>query len=255
MIVDSVQLKRTVFSTLFYFVLRSVYIVFGQFCGAQVDRGGKICYALSREENAMDSIKTGQFIAQIRKEKEMTQRQLAEELFISDKTVSKWETGKGMPEVSLMLPLCEVLGISVNELLCGERLSEENYKERAEENIVNLISEKQNNIRRLLSAFTISLATGISVGLIAAVMIKGDLDIKLKIALAVAGVIAFVIGISFSFSVDRKSGYFECTKCHTVFTPDSGTYLKGSLTVTPFSAHFRCPCCKKTTRCKRRFTK
>ncbi len=203
----------------------------------------------------MDSIKTGQFIAQIRKEKEMTQRQLAEELFISDKTVSKWETGKGMPEVSLMLPLCEVLGISVNELLCGERLSEENYRERAEENIVNLISEKQNNIRRLLSAFTISLATGISVGLIIAVMIKGDLDIKLKIALAIAGVIAFVIGISFSFSVDMKSGYFECTKCHTVFTPDSGTYLKGSLTVTPFSARFRCPCCKKTTRCKRRFTK
>lgn len=203
----------------------------------------------------MDSIKTGQFIAQIRKEKEMTQRQLAEELFISDKTVSKWETGKGMPEVSLMLPLCEVLGITVNELLCGERLSEENYKERAEENIVNLISEKQNNIRRMLSAFTIFCATGLAVGLIVAVIIRGDLDTNLKIALTVAGITVFIIGVSFGISVDRKSGYFECTKCHTVFIPDSSTYLKGSLTVTPFSARFRCPCCKKTTRCKRRFTK
>lgn len=203
----------------------------------------------------MDSIKTGQFIAKIRKEKEMTQRQLAEELFISDKTVSKWETGKGMPEVSLMLPLCEALGISVNELLCGERLSEENYKERAEENIVNLISEKQNNIRRMLSAFTIFCATGLVVGLIAAVIIRGDLDTKLKIALAIAGITAFIIGVSFGISIDMKSGYFECTKCHTVFTPDSGTYLKGSLTVTLFSARFRCPQCKKTTRCKRRFTK
>lgn len=203
----------------------------------------------------MDSIKTGQFIAQIRKEKEMTQRQLAEELFISDKTVSKWETGKGMPEVSLMLPLCEALGISVNELLCGERLSEENYKEKAEENIVNLISEKQNNIRRMLSALTIFCATGLAVGLIAAVIMRGGLDAKANAALAVAGVTVFIIGISFGFSIDMKSGYFECTKCHTVFTPDSGTYLKGSLTVTPFSARFRCPSCKKTTRCKRRFTK
>lgn len=203
----------------------------------------------------MDSIKTGQFIAKIRKEKEMTQRQLAEELCISDKTVSKWETGKGMPEVSLMLPLCEALGISVNELLSGERLSKENYKERAEENIVNLISEKQDNIRRMLSAFTIFCATGLAVGLIAAVIIHGDLDTRLKIALTVAGITAFIIGVSFGISVDMKSGYFECTKCHTVFTPNSGTYLKGSLTVTLFSARFRCPHCKKTTRCKRRFTK
>lgn len=204
----------------------------------------------------MDSIKTGQFIAALRKEKEMTQRQLAEELFISDKTVSKWETGKGMPEVSLMLPLCKALGISVNELLCGERLSEENYRERAEENIVNLISEKQNNIRRMLSALTIFCATGLAVGLIAAVIITGDdLTAKMKIALAAAAFITFVVGCSFGISVDLKSGYFECTKCHTVFTPDSGTYLKGSLTVTPFSARFRCPNCKKTTRCKRRFTK
>ena len=82
----------------------------------------------------MDQVKIGKFISQMRKEKGLTQKQLGEELLISDKTVSKWETGKGMPEVSLMLPLCEKLGINVNELLTGERIAEEDYKKKAEEN-------------------------------------------------------------------------------------------------------------------------
>lgn len=90
----------------------------------------------------MDQIKIGKFIAMMRKEQSFTQKQLAEQLGISDKTISKWETGNGMPEVSLMLPLCDVLKINVNELLSGERLTEHNYHERAEENMVKLIQEK-----------------------------------------------------------------------------------------------------------------
>lgn len=88
----------------------------------------------------MDQIKIGRFIAQCRKEKGMTQRQLAELLHVSDKAISKWETGKGLPEAQLMLPLCKALGITVNELLSGERLTEQTYQERAEENMVNLTS-------------------------------------------------------------------------------------------------------------------
>lgn len=87
----------------------------------------------------MDQIKIGRFLAACRKEKDLTQRQLAELLYVSDKTVSKWETGKGLPEAQLMLPLCEALGISVNELLSGERLTETEYQRKAEENMVNLI--------------------------------------------------------------------------------------------------------------------
>lgn len=92
----------------------------------------------------MDQIKIGRFIAAMRKEQSFTQKQLAEQLGISDKTISKWETGNGMPEVSLMLPLCEALKINVNELLSGERLTEHNYHARAEENMVKLIQEKDN---------------------------------------------------------------------------------------------------------------
>lgn len=87
----------------------------------------------------MDQTKIGRFLAACRKEKDLTQRQLAELLHVSDKTVSKWETGKGLPEAQLMLPLCEALGISVNELLSGERLTETEYQRKAEENMVNLI--------------------------------------------------------------------------------------------------------------------
>ena len=86
----------------------------------------------------MDQIKIGRFLAACRKEKDLTQRQLAELLHVSDKTVPKWETGKGLPEAQLMLPLCEALGISVNELLSGERLTETEYQRKAEENMVNL---------------------------------------------------------------------------------------------------------------------
>ena len=91
----------------------------------------------------MDQIKIGAFIAALRKERNLTQKQLAEKLNISDKTVSKWECGKGLPEVSLMLPLCEELGITVNELLSGERLEKENYEGKAEENMLNLMIENK----------------------------------------------------------------------------------------------------------------
>ncbi len=91
----------------------------------------------------MDQIKIGNFITDMRKAKNITQKQLAEQLGISDRTVSKWECGKGMPEVSMMLPLCEILEINVNELLSGELLSQNDYHNKAEENMINLVKEKE----------------------------------------------------------------------------------------------------------------
>lgn len=84
----------------------------------------------------MDQVKIGKFIKVTRKEKLFTQREVADRLNISEKTVSKWETGRGLPEVSFMLPLCELLGITVNELLSGERLDEKQYYKRAEKNLM-----------------------------------------------------------------------------------------------------------------------
>lgn len=93
----------------------------------------------------MDQVKIGSFIAQIRKEKGMTQKELAGAIGVSDKTVSKWECGNGMPELSMLMPLCELLKVNVNELLSGERLSHDNYSRKAEENIMSLMQEKEDS--------------------------------------------------------------------------------------------------------------
>ncbi|MBQ8314535.1 MAG: helix-turn-helix transcriptional regulator [Lachnospiraceae bacterium] len=104
----------------------------------------------------MDQIKIGQFIARMRKEKNLTQRQLADILDISDKTISKWETGNGLPDVSLMMPLCETLTISVNELLSGERLVDRDYKDKAEENMLALL---KGHYRRMLCMAVLSIVS------------------------------------------------------------------------------------------------
>lgn len=91
----------------------------------------------------MDQAKTGRFIAEKRKEKGMTQKELAKQLGIGDKAISKWECGRGMPDNSIMLPLCSILGINVNELLMGESLSEKDCNKSSENIILTLIEEKE----------------------------------------------------------------------------------------------------------------
>ena len=93
----------------------------------------------------MNQEKIGKFIAKCRKDKNLTQGELADKLNISNKTISKWETGRGIPDASIMLELCTYLGITVNELLSGEKLEEGEYKEKANENIINIAKESEKN--------------------------------------------------------------------------------------------------------------
>lgn len=111
----------------------------------------------------MDQVKIGKFIAQMRKEQNLTQRGLADKLSISDKTVSKWERGRGLPEVSLMLPLCGALGITVNDLLTGQRVAEADYQTRAEENMMNLLRENAENKKRMALSVICGCVTVIAV--------------------------------------------------------------------------------------------
>lgn len=105
----------------------------------------------------MDQIQSGKFIAKTRKAQNLTQQQLADALSISDKTVSKWKCGKGLPEVSLMLPLCETLRITVNDLFSGEKVSEVDYQRKAEENMMDLMKENEEHKKRM----TLSVICGI----------------------------------------------------------------------------------------------
>lgn len=97
----------------------------------------------------MDQIETGKFIAECRKEKKLTQAQLAEKLNITDRAVSKWETGKSMPDSSIMLELCQILGITVNELLSGERVNMDSFEKIVDENLIALKRKDENNIAKM----------------------------------------------------------------------------------------------------------
>ena len=99
----------------------------------------------------MDQMKIGRFIAECRKKMNLTQMQLSEKLGITDRAVSKWETGKAMPDASIMLELCDVLKITVNDLLNGEVVTMENYNKEMENKLIEMVKEKEENDKRLLT--------------------------------------------------------------------------------------------------------
>ena len=198
----------------------------------------------------MDQIKTGRFIAEQRKAHGMTQRQLAEKLSVSDKTVSKWECGNGLPEVSLMLPLCELLSINVNELLSGERLDADSYKQHAEENMMKLIDERKENKRKLILEVVVLLIT--LLGSITLIMISGLMEMEtwLRITLIVIGLVVMFGGIGVAAVLEMTAGYFECRKCGEYFVPTKTAYIMGMHTIT--RRHLKCPKCGKRNWCRRR---
>lgn len=201
----------------------------------------------------MDQEKIGQFIASLRREMALTQRELAEKLCVSDKAISKWECGKGLPEVSLMLPLCEVLGITVNELLSGERLENESYQARAEENMTALLRERTENKRKLLLEFVVILITMLSS--VTIILLSGLLALgtPLRILLIVIALVVMVGGIAVAAVLEMTSGYFECAKCGAYFLPTKTAYVMGMHTIT--RRHLRCPHCGKRSWCRRRLAR
>ncbi len=201
----------------------------------------------------MDQIKIGRFIAQERKQKNYTQRQLADRLGISDKTISKWERGNGFPEVSLLLPLCEELDISVNELLTGERVSDTEYRKKAEENMVNLVKEAQESKKKIiLSALVAGLVILAATPLF---VVSGAVPMEnwLRILLIIIGMVVIVVGIGIACVLDREAGAFECPECKERFVPEMGEYIMGPHTLT--KRKLKCPNCGAYKYCRKVLTK
>ena len=201
----------------------------------------------------MDQIKIGKFIAEERKRKGYTQKQLSERLEISDKTISKWERGNGFPEVSLLLPLCNELEITVNELLSGERVSEEDYRKKAEENMVNLVREAQESKNKIiLSAMVAVLTIFAAVPLI---IVSGlpAMENWMRVLLIVIGLVVIVGGIAIACILDREAGAYECPDCNNRFVPDMKSYVLGPHTIT--KRKLVCPHCGARKYCKKVLTK
>ena len=106
----------------------------------------------------MNQEKIGKFIANLRKEKNMTQQELAKKLGVTDRAISKWENGRGLPDYSLLQDLCDTLSISINELFSGEKISKEDYKTKAEENMSKLINDNYSEKKIINWIIAISVA-------------------------------------------------------------------------------------------------
>ncbi|MBR4670310.1 MAG: helix-turn-helix domain-containing protein [Butyrivibrio sp.] len=146
----------------------------------------------------MNQIDIGKFIADCRKEKGLTQAQLAEKLNITDRAVSKWETGKSMPDSSIMLELSNILGVTVNELLSGERLEMNNYEEKVSENLIELTKKDQNSMSKnvvISIVYTITMAIAMMVCFICDISISGKLSWSLITfsSIMVAWIISFPV--------------------------------------------------------------
>lgn len=203
----------------------------------------------------MNQIEIGKFIAKERKAKNHTQKQLSEILAISDKTVSKWECGKGFPEVSLLLPLCNELDITVNELLSAKRLSDDSYKQKAEENIMNLIKEKEENQKKWKSMIVTGVISTVSfLTLIMIVALYTEvIDLAAKIIIVAIAVSIFIVGLYSTMQNERTIGYYKCTNCETLFVPTMKDYIFGPHMLS--TRKLKCPHCGAKKYCKKVMSK
>ena len=192
----------------------------------------------------MDQIKIGKFIAECRKKQGLTQMQLAEKLNITDRAVSKWETGKAMPDTSIMLELCNILKISVNDLLSGEVVSMDNYNKQMEKNLIEAVKQKEEADKRLLS-LEIFIGVLVSVILIALIMIATVVQMEdwLRIVLIATGIILFAIGMVYALKIEQVAGYYECAKCGHRYVPKySSVFFAMHINRTRY---MKCPECNK----------
>ena len=169
---------------------------------------------------SMDLTKIGKFIADCRKNKGITQMQLAEKLNITDRAVSKWETGKAMPDSSIMLELCNVLEITVNDLLSGERIAVADYNKELEMNLIELAKQKEERDKLLL---TLELVVGIlsMIILFVPIFVAALLTMEdwLRLVLVFSGFIPAIVGFAFALKIEQIAGYYECKHCGHRYVP------------------------------------
>lgn len=187
---------------------------------------------------------TGNFIYEQRKKKGLTQLKLAEKLNVSEKTISKWECGKGFPDTSIIMPLCKELDITANELFNGEKLTNENSLNKAEEQLMEMQQLKENAEKRLLSMEIVigilSIAILLSLTFIASYI---NMVTWQRILLISFGFIMAVFGIIFGIKIEQVAGFYVCKHCNHKYIP-----LYKSVLLAPHinrTRYMKCPHCNK----------
>lgn len=192
----------------------------------------------------MDQIKIGKFIAQCRKNVNLTQAQLAEKLNITDRAVSKWETGKTLPDSSIMLTLCQILKISVNDLLSGEVVNVENYNEELEKKLLEMVKQKEEADKRLLTLEWVIGILSIMVLLLPTIIAAYvPMAEWLRLVFTFIGFIPCIVGVLFAVKIEQVAGYYECQKCGHRYVP-----TMKAVTMAPHMGRtrkMRCPKCNE----------
>ena len=194
----------------------------------------------------MNQMEIGKFIAKLRKEKNMTQLELADKLNITDRAVSHWENGRSMPDAGIMLELCKALGINVNELLSAKKIMKEKYNERAEENLLEMRRENETLNKRILTLNKIIINLAIVIFVVigfAATFIEMSMLIR-NIIFAVDLVMLILVGF-FTLNILQKTGYYECQECKNQYIPGYTQMFFGMSGITNTNWRMKCPKCKK----------
>ena len=198
----------------------------------------------------MDQIKIGKFIAECRKKQNLTQAQLAEKLDITDRAISKWETGKAMPDSDIMLDLCDILGIKENELLSGEMNEIEHKDEQLNELIFQMAKNEERYHKRLLHSAYVIIATSLT-ALICLMSLISLLipECGFQDFLIIVSVILFIIPCMIALKFKAETGYYECKNCQHMFVPNYKEIAV--LMQTPTRRLLKCTKCGKWTWCKK----
>ena len=198
----------------------------------------------------MDQLKIGKFIAECRKQKGLTQMQLSEKLGITDKAISKWERGISMPDASIMLEVCGILGISVNELLSGEKINMENNDQKSEQLLLDMAKELERKNKTIWNAMWVIMTVSLigligGLALIAFFIPEGPWMLVAILALCAL----FLIPCFYALKLEVSVGAYKCKNCGHEIVPTYAQALNAMHRGT--TRYLKCPKCNKRTWCKK----
>lgn len=202
----------------------------------------------------MDQIKIGRFIAERRKAQGLTQAQLAEKLLVTDRAVSKWENARSMPDSSIMLELCEILDITVNELLTGERIEMKDYAKEAELNLIRMKKEKERSDKRLLNIeivlFIITIIAVVGLSLFAGFYgERFPKEVWVPITMISIAFSIIIVAVVAGIIIEVKAGYYKCRACGKTFIP---TTSQGVWSMHMMRTRYiKCPHCQQRSWAKK----
>ena len=174
----------------------------------------------------MDQIKIGIFISKKRKEKKLTQSELADKLNITDRAISKWENGVCLPDASIMHELCDILEITINDLFSGEIVDMKDNEKKLEENLLEITKLKEEKDRQLLN-LEIVIGYTSSITFITLIFVASYIKMPLwvSILLIVIGSIIFAVGMANAIKIEQVAGYYECSNCKHKYIPSYQSVL------------------------------